>query len=745
MNKKQLLYSTAAILTSAVLGTATVSADIIEVYENGVLVSSATTTAELASELQASTTENKIADGFLPASVESENGVLKLYFTKPEVQPVVAPLTVEVYENGTKMSEATAADETGLTALQTSTTENKIAEGFTPSEVVREGNVLKLHFTKPEVQPVVAPLTVEVYENGTKMSEATAADETGLTALQTSTTENKIAEGFTPSEVVREGNVLKLHFTKPQVQPVVAPLTVEVYENGTKMSEATAADETGLTALQTSTTENKIADGFTPSEVVREGNVLKLYFTKPQVQPVVAPLTVEVYENGTKMSEATAADETGLTALQTSTTENKIADGFTPSEVVREGNVLKLYFTKAVTNTIKEDEPVVDKLEDFKIIVKVDGEEVQTAKFEMISHLDFLQHLSALTEDKLAEGLAYEGNVQVDNVATLSFSTPAEADKPAVSEELENFKIIVKVDGKEVQVSDFEAITHLTFLNHLATLTEAKLAEGLAYDGNVQVYNVATLSFSTPAEADKPAVSEELENFKIIVKVDGKEVQVSDFEAITYSDFVNHLATLTEAKLAEDLTYVSTDFDGNTVTLSFETAAEADKPAVSEELENFKIIVKVDGKEVQVSDFEAITYSDFVNHLATLTEAKLAEDLTYVSTDFDGNTVTLSFSTPAEAEKPAVSKEPENPVKEDSEKEVVADKEETTDKKAEGRAKDPAVTLGNKKATAKKDAQYAKDATLPSTGDNSSATFAIAGLAIMGLGLAGVAKRKFNN
>ncbi|MGT2714893.1 LPXTG cell wall anchor domain-containing protein, partial [Streptococcus pluranimalium] len=50
-----------------------------------------------------------------------------------------------------------------------------------------------------------------------------------------------------------------------------------------------------------------------------------------------------------------------------------------------------------------------------------------------------------------------------------------------------------------------------------------------------------------------------------------------------------------------------------------------------------------------------------------------------------------------------------------------------------------------KKATAKKDAQYAKDATLPSTGDNSSATFAIAGLAIMGLGLAGTTtKRKCN-
>ncbi|MFU2206594.1 LPXTG cell wall anchor domain-containing protein, partial [Streptococcus pluranimalium] len=70
-----------------------------------------------------------------------------------------------------------------------------------------------------------------------------------------------------------------------------------------------------------------------------------------------------------------------------------------------------------------------------------------------------------------------------------------------------------------------------------------------------------------------------------------------------------------------------------------------------------------------------------------------------------------------------------------------AGKEEIPDKKAEN----PAVKLGNKKAVAKKDSKYAKDATLPSTGDNSSATFAVAGLAIMGLGLAGVAKRKFNN
>ncbi|MGX7775691.1 LPXTG cell wall anchor domain-containing protein [Streptococcus pluranimalium] len=393
---------------------------------------------------------------------------------------------------------------------------------------------------------------------------------------------------------------------------------------------------------------------------------MKLYFTKPQVQPVVAPLTVEVYENGTKISESTAADETGLTALQTSTTENKIADGFTPSEVVREGNVLKLYFTKAVTNKIKEDEPVVDKLEDFKIIVKVDGEEVQVSEFKAITYASFLEHLAALSQ--AGDDVVY--TTSNDVVITRAVSAP-------VVEKLENFTINITVDGKEVQTAKFEMIRHSDFLQHLSALTEDKLAEGLAYDGNVQVDNVATLSFSTPAEAEKPAVSEELENFKIIVKVDGKEVQVSDFEAITHSTFLNHLATLTEAKLAEGLAYISSDFDGNTVTLNFETAV------VSE----------------WVGD-------DYVN---------------------------------------SNKEELKNPVKEDSDKEVVSDKEETTDKKAEDKAKDPAVTLGNKKATAKKDAQYAKDATLPSTGDNSSATFAIAGLAIMGLGLASVAKRKFNN
>ncbi|MDO4901969.1 MAG: LPXTG cell wall anchor domain-containing protein [bacterium] len=65
--------------------------------------------------------------------------------------------------------------------------------------------------------------------------------------------------------------------------------------------------------------------------------------------------------------------------------------------------------------------------------------------------------------------------------------------------------------------------------------------------------------------------SRRTEDFRIIVKVNGIEVQNSEFNAIRYSDFLNHLTAATEAKLSEGL-YIQkeTNFDGNTVTLNFE-------------------------------------------------------------------------------------------------------------------------------------------------------------------------------
>lgn len=64
-------------------------------------------------------------------------------------------------------------------------------------------------------------------------------------------------------------------------------------------------------------------------------------------------------------------------------------------------------------------------------------------------------------------------------------------------------------------------------------------------------------------------------------------------------------------------------------------------------LEDFTVIVKVDGNDTQVSNFEKISHEDFLSHLSALTEAKLSEGLTYVSAVFEGNTAILHFTTPA--------------------------------------------------------------------------------------------------
>ncbi|MGQ9412022.1 hypothetical protein, partial [Streptococcus pluranimalium] len=213
---------------------------------------------------------------------------------------------------------------------------------------------------------------------------------------------------------------------------------------------------------------------------------------------------------------------------------------------------------------------------------------------------------------------------------------------------------IINVDGVQTQVAEYDnGLSAETLAAIEASLIDNNLANGLRYDSadfstpGTRIYNFTSPTAETPAEAEKPAevvpAAEKLEDYKLIVTVDGQEVQASDFSLIAYSELEEHQSALVEAKLAEGLTFDAIDRVGNAFTLSFSTPAEV--PAVNSEwvpndyvnsnkevAENFKIVVEVDGKEVQVSDFEAITYSDFVNHLAALTEAKLAEGLAY-----DGN------------------------------------------------------------------------------------------------------------
>ncbi|MGT2936250.1 endo-alpha-N-acetylgalactosaminidase family protein [Streptococcus caprae] len=70
--------------------------------------------------------------------------------------------------------------------------------------------------------------------------------------------------------------------------------------------------------------------------------------------------------------------------------------------------------------------------------------------------------------------------------------------------------------------------------------------------------------------------------------------------------------------------------------------------ATDESVDDYRIIVKVDGKEVQTAQFDAIVHADFLAHLSALTEAKIAEGLSYRSADYAGNVVTLEFAQPVE-------------------------------------------------------------------------------------------------
>lgn len=185
-----------------------------------------------------------------------------------------------------------------------------------------------------------------------------------------------VDNGVTPLENLNEEQFLEA------VDAVVASYPVDEFD------VATDIDDNGVTVITVDTKKKEVAK----------------------------ELVLEVYENGTLVSSATAADEDGLTALQVNATETKIGEGFKPGEILRDGNTLKLYFTK--------EAPVAAKLEDFKIILKVDGKEVQASDFAGISHADFLKHLSALTEAKLAEGLKQDSVDYDGNVATLSFTTP---------------------------------------------------------------------------------------------------------------------------------------------------------------------------------------------------------------------------------------------------------------------------------------------------------------------------------
>lgn len=148
--------------------------------------------------------------------------------------------------------------------------------------------------------------------------------------------------------------------------------------------------------------------------------------------------------------------------------------------------------------------------------------------------------------------------------------------------------------------------------------------------------------------ATTAVTSEAVEHFVLTVMVNDKVEQVSEYD-LTYTNFLSHLGATSEAKVAEGLTPGEVVYDGNNVTLKFtgeRKSAEAPKVETKEvKKEDFVIVLKVDGKQVQESKFDQITYDEFLPHLTALVEANAGEGLKHDSIDYDGNKVTVSFST----------------------------------------------------------------------------------------------------
>ncbi|MFA9414006.1 SHIRT domain-containing protein [Streptococcus sp. E29BA] len=140
----------------------------------------------------------------------------------------------------------------------------------------------------------------------------------------------------------------------------------------------------------------------------------------------------------------------------------------------------------------------------------------------------------------------------------------------------ESYTIVVSADGKEVQVSAFDDVVYAVFLEHLSALIEAKLSEGLVYDSAAHEDNTVYLFFHHPMDDQSSgdahvvsSVNPPVENYEITILIDGKLAQILSFDLMAHAVFLEHLFALIEVKLSEGLTYVSADYKGKAVTLSF--------------------------------------------------------------------------------------------------------------------------------------------------------------------------------
>lgn len=200
---------------------------------------------------------------------------------------------------------------------------------------------------------------------------------------------------------------------------------------------------------------------------------------------------------------------------------------------------------------------------------------------ETRTHYSVDEQTGALSEEVTTvvtdQGLAPKRIIASKALTLTPIPSPTVPTIPQLSKDVsESYTIVVSVDGKEVQVSAFDDVVYVVFLEHLSVLIEAKLSEGLVYDSAAHEDNTVYLFFHHPMDAQSSgdahvvsSVNPPVENYEITILIDGKLAQILSFDLMTHAVFLEHLSALIEVKLSEGLTYVSADYKVKAVTLSF--------------------------------------------------------------------------------------------------------------------------------------------------------------------------------
>lgn len=424
-----------------------------------------------------------------------------------------------------------------------------------------------------------------------------------------------VGEYVTP-QLEREGLIA----ATPEAEKVFH--VVVIVNGNTVLAQGTTTTQTAFEAsLPGYTAVEDADDTLERISATNDGNVYTFEYATKQA----GDYAVEIFVDGKLYQPATVYPAT-LTAEDLSGIVAGIKSGFDADETLYFENVATFGKTYRLNYTTKVVEEVK---EDFTIVTVIDGVS-STSEYTSITHAEFLEALSAITEankDLLAGEVVYNGNK-----VTLNFTAkPEETSKHAFE---------IYVDGKlagEISATDYTA-------EAFAVTVENIRADKADFD----YVNYTAATDAAGVQVNKfyfatKVVEEVKEDFTLTVKIDGELAQVSEYPGITHQEFLSAVAAIIDGFNADGSTYRFEYTSSNDLVISVETKKQ------EEALEDFTLTVNIDGSHQQTSSYEVISYSKFLEVVAAIAEGLVDEGYAYDSLNWpSSNEAVLNFSSKPE-------------------------------------------------------------------------------------------------